>query len=149
MTDRRRAFVRSYVEHGNARIAALEAGFSESSADTYADTLLRNPEVNAYLVEHFNRVLPQGNLAAYRVLRKIAENEALPAAARVTAARTVLEVGGVLGRKTPDSKPIEEMTGEELRGMIDMVERELGNRAKPVNAPIPSQTDTQLADLIE
>ena len=42
-------FVQRYVETGNARQSAIQAGYSSSSASYTGHKLLRNPKVEAYL----------------------------------------------------------------------------------------------------
>ena len=47
LTHRRRRFVEAYVETGNARASAREAGYAERSAHVTGSRLLRNDKVAA------------------------------------------------------------------------------------------------------
>lgn len=47
LTPRQRQFVDSYVRHGNAQVAAVEAGYSRDRARQAAHELLSNQEVTA------------------------------------------------------------------------------------------------------
>ena len=40
------------------------------------------------------------------------------------------------------------MSADELRDLIDRIERELSERAKPVNAPVPALVDDQVSDFL-
>ncbi len=80
-----------------------------------------------------------GELAnvATGTLHAILVDQAAPAAARVQAARTVLEMSGEIGRNkrsAEDERPLSEMTAEELAGLIDKWQAEKASLAKPIDA---------------
>lgn len=47
LTPKQRQFIESYVRHGNAQVAAVEAGYSRGRARQAAHEILRNVEVAA------------------------------------------------------------------------------------------------------
>jgi hypothetical protein len=82
-----------------------------------------------------------GELAnvATGTLREILTDAEAPAAARVQAARTVLEMSGEIGRKKQDGdddKPLSELSADELSRLIDRWTEERAALAKPVDAEV-------------
>lgn len=69
LNERRKKFADYYLELGNATQAAIKAGYSEKTAYSIGQRLLKNPEVKAYIDRR----------------RKEMENE------RIAGAREVLE----------------------------------------------------------
>lgn len=49
MTERQRRFCEEYLIDGNASQAAIRAGYSKRSATVVSTTLMKNPQVQAYL----------------------------------------------------------------------------------------------------
>ncbi len=47
LTPKQRQFVDSYVRHGNAQVAAVEAGYSRDRARQAAHEILKNEQVAA------------------------------------------------------------------------------------------------------
>lgn len=80
-----------------------------------------------------------GELAnvATGTLHAILTDKEAPAAARVQAARTVLEMSGEIGRhkrSAEDDRPLSEMSAEELAGLIDKWQAEKAAIAKTIDA---------------
>ena len=82
--------------NGNGTQAAISAGYSVNSARQTAYKLTRNPAVQRLIREEQRRVIG-GRLCsqALGVLESIMLNEDAPAGARVDAAKTLLDRGGL------------------------------------------------------
>jgi hypothetical protein len=82
-----------------------------------------------------------GELAnvATGTLQAIMTDKEAPAAARVQAARTVLEMSGEIGRHKrvdDEDRPLSELTADELTRMIDKWTEEKSALAKPIDAEV-------------
>lgn len=55
LSRQQQEFVRNFLQHGNARRAAVEAGYSEKSAGSLAGNLKKNPKVAAAIEFERNR----------------------------------------------------------------------------------------------
>lgn len=122
LTAMQQAFVYSVVSDGCSHVeAARRAGFE--SAKTAAYRLPRQPHIAAAIKQERAKVFDTdlANVAA-NTLRSVMQDVNAPAAARVSAARTVLEVTRELGRTKDDQadeKNLAEMTADELASLID------------------------------
>lgn len=136
LTPKQRAFVLQLVRTGtNPTNAAREAGYSDAGTSAY--DLMRLPHVAAAIRLERERYV-SGELAnvATGTLHAILVDKAAPAAARVQAARTVLEMSGEIGkakRSAEDERPLSEMTAEELAGLIDKWTAEKAAMATPID----------------
>lgn len=148
-TQRQENFVRAFVETGDSTRAAVIAGYGGDPSEVQW-RLLRTPTVVALLGAELARAKVEDGILARNCLREIAQGASFPAAARVTAARTLFEYVGLLGNKGDggSSKDPSEMSSDELRDLIARLDRELGDRAKPVNAPIAPPVDDQVSDFL-
>ena len=148
--QRHLAFARHYVNHGDAEQAYIDAGYSPGTAREHGSTLLFQPEIASLILRELNKVRAQSGVIGYRAARSIAQNESHPAGARMTAARTLLEVAGMIGKAQEQggSKEVGEMSTGELRDLVDRLDKELGDRSRPIvtidQAPAP-----QLAEMID
>ena len=84
---------------------------------------MRTPHIQEAIRQERARYI-SGDLAniATATIRAIMMDDAAPASARVSAARTALELAGELGsskREVDEDRPLSEMTAEELGVMID------------------------------
>jgi len=137
LTHKQRAFVDALVRHGcSATKAAEMAGYSVARQAAYE--LQHLPHVAAAIRIERERYI-SGELAnvATGTLHQIMIDKGAPAAARVQAARTVLEMSGEIGRhkrSAEDERPLSEMTAEELAGLIDKWQAEKAALAKPIDA---------------
>lgn len=137
LTPKQRTFVSELVRTGcNPTHAARVAGYSDASTSAY--DLARLPHVAAAIRLERERYI-SGELAnvATGTLHQILVDKGAPAAARVQAARTVLEMSGEIGRhkrSAEDERPLSEMTAEELAGLIDKWQAEKASLAKPIDA---------------
>jgi hypothetical protein len=98
---------------------------------------MRLPHIAAAIRLERERYI-SGELAnvATGTLHAILVDKAAPAAARVQAARTVLEMSGEVGRtkrSAEDERPLSEMSAEELAGLIDKWTAEKAAMATPID----------------
>jgi hypothetical protein len=77
-------------------------------------------------------------------LNTVLQDEKVPAATRLAAARTVLELAGMLGsgRKASGDREPHEMSDDELRQSIARRQAALASRAKPVDKVPKSDHET-------
>lgn len=121
------SFAAHYVANGgNGTQAAVEAGYSPSSARQQAYKLTRNPTVQRLIREEQQRVIG-GRLCsqALGVLESIMMDSSAPAGARVDACKTILDRGGLpaipanqIARNGADDRPLAEMSLEQLNAFI-------------------------------
>ena len=127
ITEQQKDFIRYHVaERRNATDAARLAGYAFPKQAAYE--LTSNPAILP-LMRRSRQALYQGelaNLAGY-TLRMIMLDPDAPASAKVSAARTALELAGDLGKDAENSisgNNFAEMTPDELSGMIGRWETE-------------------------
>lgn len=135
LTPMQQQFVIELVGAGcNPTEAARRAGFSVPKDAAYRMTRL--PHVAAAIRQERSRLFDSdlANVAAETLRAVMCDSEA-PAAARVSAARTVLEVTRELGRRQDDGhndKQLHEMTPDELAGLISKWEGERSKVARDI-----------------
>lgn len=136
LTQMQRDFVVQLVRSGSTPTAAARAaGFSDPAVAAY--DLARLPHVAAAIRFERERYI-SGDLAnvATGTLREVMQDKGAAPAARVQAARTVLEMAGHLGKgKTPgdDEKPLAEMTLEEVTRLLGSLEHQRAQAATPLD----------------
>lgn len=147
LTPKQQVFVRELV-HGNETPtgAARKAGYNSPQQTGYV--LSRTPHIVMAVRQERARLFDNGlaNIAA-ATLRSVMLDESAPAAARVSAARTVLEVTREIGRRQEDptsEKDLSEMTAEELAGLIDRWKGERAALAKDI-----TPDDTRTVDIAQ
>lgn len=150
ITEQQKAFV-SYVvsEQKNPTEAARMAGYAVPKQSAY--DLTRNPAV-AMLMRQERQTVYQTDLAslAAHTLKNVMKDDDAPASAKVSAARTALELAGDLGANAislVSGKLASEMTPEELGSLIDTWEQERADVAKDVTPQVTAQDDAQAVDL--
>lgn len=144
LTPMQRAFIASLVRNGSTPThAARDAGYAVPKVAAF--DLLRLPHVAAAIRLERERYI-SGELAnvATGTLQAILTDKDAPAAARVQAARTVLEMSGEIGRNkrsAEDDRPLSEMSAEELAGLIDKWQAEKAALAVAIDP-----ADVQIVD---
>jgi hypothetical protein len=124
-TEKMRTLVDGLVYGGlKPREAARAAGYSENSITQQ----LRQPGLQAFLRQERERAFGV-DLAprAIETLRSVMSDPDAPAAARVTAARTALELAGDLRRAGDDptaGKRLSELSAADLASMLDTMQVE-------------------------
>ena len=136
LSDRQRSFNFYLVHQGKGRTeAALLAGFAAPRQSAF--NLTQQPKIIAKIRQGRNKVY-QTELAstAVQTLKQIMEDTETPASARISAARTSLELAGDIGKHSQSQRNYEqnlaEMTPEELSAIIDRWEGEKAAIAKDI-----------------
>lgn len=130
LTPQERAFIEDYSKHGNAQLAARNAGFAQPRSAGYK--ALQRPAINAEITRQQaarlnNELLP----LAIQAIERLLVDKKTPAGAVVQAAKLVMD--RTLGPQDgPENKAPHEMTGEELARQLDRLRSEAAARAKPV-----------------
>ena len=134
-TEQQKNFVTYLVaENKKPTEAARLAGYSYPSQAAYE--LSRNPAI-MLLIRQARQTLYQTDLAnlAADTLRNVMIDPDAPASAKVSAARTTLELSGDLNKSgdgSADGRSLAEMTPDQLASMIDRWESERAELAKDV-----------------
>lgn len=127
ITDRQREFVQYLVrENKNATESARLAGYAHPKQSAY--DLTRNPAIIA-LMRQARQTLYQADLVnvAADTIRSVMLDVDAPASARVSAARTAMELAGDLGKNAEavgEGKTLAELSPDELARMIDTWEEQ-------------------------
>lgn len=118
MTDMQKRFSLEFASNGgNATAAAKAAGYSAKSAHEQGRQLLENPKVQEAIMRELMRLRFRSGSIGLEAMISIATNERVSAAARVSAARSLMEHAGMLGtakeileaREEADSLPPEKI----------------------------------------
>ena len=135
LTDKQTKFVDYYVAEGKTQTeAARMAGYSFPEYEGYR--LVRQPRM-IRVIQAVRQKFYQTNLAnvAVSTLHQVMQDPNAPAAARVSAARTALELAGDLGPNSGNGSEggsLCEMTPGELSSLIDRWEDERLSMSKEV-----------------
>ena len=127
ITDRQRDFVQYLVrENKNATESARLAGYAHPKQSAY--DLTRNPAI-VMLMRQARRTLYESDLVnvAADTIRSVMLDVDAPASARVSAARTAMELAGDLGKNAEsagEGKTLAELSPDELARMIDSWEQQ-------------------------
>lgn len=97
-TELQRRFATAYANNGgSATKAAIEAGYSEHSAKDIGRITAALPHVQTMIVRELMKMQARSGAVGLGALINVAENEKAAAAARVAAARTLLEHARMIG----------------------------------------------------
>ena len=128
LSDRQSSFIFYLFHQGKGRTeAARLAGFAAPRQSAF--TLTLSPRIIAKIRQERNKVY-QTELAstAVQTLKEVMEDTDAPASARISAARTSLELAGDIGKHSQSQRNYEqnlaEMTPAELSANIDRWEGE-------------------------
>lgn len=131
LTPQEAAFVDRVADHGNALIAAREAGYSAKCAQPMASKLTRNPEIQQAILARqqerlFSEVLP---LAVQQHIALL-QNGATPAGAKAQLIKLAYDKAGIGQPDTVDGKEPHEMSGRELDQAIAKLRAEIEARSR-------------------
>ena len=135
LTDKQSKFVDYYVAEGKTQTeAARMAGYSFPEYEGYR--LVRQPRM-IQVIQAARQKYYQTNLAnvAVTTLQKVMQDTNAPAAARVSAARTALELAGDLGPNSnngSEGDSLCEMTPEDLSRLIERWEDDRTSMTKDI-----------------
>jgi hypothetical protein len=97
MTEKQCAFVLEYARNGgNASAAARAAGYPEKSAHEQGRQQLEKPHIREAIYKELMKLRHRSGAIGLSALVNIAQDDKNPAAARVAAARTLIDHAGLL-----------------------------------------------------
>lgn len=97
MTEKQRAFVIEYARNGgNASAAARAAGYPEKSAHEQGRQQLEKPHIREAIYKELMKLRHRSGAIGLSALINIAQDDKNPAAARVAAARALIDHAGLL-----------------------------------------------------
>ncbi len=97
MTEKQCAFVLEYARNGgNASAAARAAGYPEKSAHEQGRQQLEKPHIRDAIYKELMKLRHRSGAIGLAALVNIAQDDKNPAAARVAAARTLIDHAGLL-----------------------------------------------------
>jgi hypothetical protein len=107
-TEMQQAFAVNYVTNGgNATKAAIDAGYSAKSARVLGHRLVNNETVQTLIQRELGKLRYRSGTVGLNALNEIAEDPKAPQAARVAAARTLLEHAGLIGAGKDGALPVD------------------------------------------
>lgn len=143
--EQARQIVLCYVRLGSASDVAAICGVGVDDVNNLLSTVAGG---NAVRAEIMRQLATDGARIGYQAIKHVAQDRFAPAAARVAAGKVLLQAAGLVdaaqaGKPGEPGKSISQMSRAELlafmeskRSEIEQVERELGDRATPINAPV-------------
>jgi hypothetical protein len=162
LTRRQEEFVRHFVEGGHRADSVIKAGYSVGTenpvltADIVAHRLLRTPTVMAALRYQTALMLQHEAPKMLGVIRVIAYDVGAPKGVRLDAAKTWLDRAGYIAPKARDAsregsdRPLNEYSVDELRKLVDDLERKRGDEANLVTfAPPTGAEPSQVTDMLD
>lgn len=136
LNERQGVFVRSFIEHGDARKAAEEAGYTGTTVRNAHTQLLNTPRIAIAIAVAARDRLARAVPMALNTLEHLVQH-AVSERVKVDAAKAILDRAGLVAPRAPEAgepdKPLNEKSAEELRSLIDKWEGELANRATPIH----------------
>lgn len=125
-TDKQKQFALEYAMNGgNATAAAKTAGYSEKSAHEIGRQLLEISHVQEAIHKELMRQRFRSGAIGLETMIRIASSENAPAAARVSAARSLMEHAGLLGtaKEVKDMREHAEMDSSEAVDYREILDR--------------------------
>lgn len=104
------------------------------------------------MARELDKARAEAGVIGLNVVKKLAEGEHIPPNVRATAARTLLEFAGLIGKTRADAadgKDISERSADELRALIARLDQELGDRAKVVAEAETADIPSQVLDMLD
>jgi phage terminase small subunit len=150
LSAQQRIFVESFIEHGDARRAAKEAGYKETAMRTADLQMLGAPRVAFAITMAARSRLARAVPMALNTLEYLAQN-AQSEKVKLDASKAILDRAGLVPPAPPKEdpnmveKPLHEMSTEELRALAAKLEGEISGRAIDVT---PAPDSDVMVDLI-
>ena len=139
LTGREQKFVLNLLRHGQMARAAVEAGYSETSAGAIASETLRKPKVFAF----YQRCLATVAANADAMTRRVAERSIVLHTKAMTAAQEVKDLDKLILIAHRDE------TGAKAKDVDEFeTRREQAAKAEKHYTTLANQTDTLLASLL-
>ena len=137
-TARQDRFIDCYILNGGKqRQAAIDAGYSESAADTRAHELLKREDVQNAINNRVNRQISNHVPLAIDTIKKLAVS-ANSESVRLTAAQDILNRAGI--RPLQETKQIQQLTTRaQYEEILKEIEKALKNREKVIESDVQSE----------
>lgn len=104
-TEMQKNFAIAYANNGGDHVqAALDAGYSETSARQISCRMLRMPHVNEMIMAALCNQKPRAGAIGLKALEHVAQSETAPAAARVAAGRALIEFAGLASKEYDEGR---------------------------------------------
>lgn len=121
-TDLQARFAAAYVRNGgNAKAAAIEAGYSARSADDLGPRQLLVPRVQEMIMSELARQRSRAGTVGLHVLVEVAQNGSAPAPARVAAGRALLEFAGLANASKAETVDRDGAPAPDYKAVLDAV----------------------------
>jgi phage terminase small subunit len=156
LDDRQRAFVLAYVRNGgDAKAAALDAGYSQAHAQNAESYVTREPAILAAIQVEIARAIAASGAKAQKILDATLDKADATGSDKIKA-DIALKLLGLAGHVAPRAhapadqadKSLHEMTVEELKAQRDRLEGEIAGRAKAINAPSDPRPNADAAEML-
>jgi len=122
-TELQERFAVEYATNGgNATQAAISAGYSKKSASDLGRRTLALPHVQQRIQRELVNLRTRSGAVGLDAMVRIASDNTVPAAARVSAARALMEHAGLLGTAKDVNEVRDEAKRHEGRNVIDYSE---------------------------
>ena len=148
--DREVLFVRGLAEGRSVQDAASEAGYSKA----HGYTLQKRPKIQGMLHQLLAmRLTVEAAPKAISVLVKLLDGRGVSDKIKLEAAKTLLDRAGYAtsreAEKPNGNKELVELSPDQLRAQIAVIQVQLAEQAIPVNAPIVEGDSIQVIDLLD
>jgi hypothetical protein len=142
-------FVTVLAWTGSRERAAKAVGISRESARH----ALQSPEVQRVMKEAMQGKLAEIAPTALKVMERLATDETMPPAVRRLAAADILDRAGLISQAALQlGKPVEnlsELPADDLRVLVERLESELFNRARPIEPPSGPPIDANPLNILD
>lgn len=151
LTPQQLLFAQRYIAHGEQKLAAEESGYSGDCA-AVGYSLLRHPQIAAVIYAELTvRFKVEGATLGQRVLMDIAKDESAPKGVRADCAKALLDRAGFPAQRAREApkdgeRTLADLTLDELREMVDRLEKEAANQARDVTPASESLANSDSLD---
>lgn len=138
LTNMQRKFVDEYIVSGNAKEAAIKAGYAKKSAGSNSDRLFKTPAVAEYMKQQMDKAGDASVADAHEVLKYLTR------VMRGEETETVATAKGLYGDvpvKASDRNKAAELLGKRLRLFVDKRETDVTVKPVTITDDIPKQGD--------
>lgn len=152
LNEAERRFAAAYVQTADARAALRASGLPEASGHTIRRLQYDPRIILAIQTEVAVRIKTEGAIIAQNVLIEIARDRDAAKGARVDAAKTLLDRAGHIAPRaeaqTKEGRALADYSIDELRSLVSQLERDRGDQARTVNAPVSPVASLELSDML-
>ncbi len=136
ISDKAAEFIDAIINGKNQTQAVKQAGYASPAQAGYM--LMKSPGIVAKIRQERQRLFDTDLCSvATNTLREIVSDPDAPQSARIAGCRTILEVCTLLGKhstKDKETRPLHEMSPDQLAGLINTLENTKAALATPVKS---------------